>query len=59
MPKFIRVSIETGIAGGETTEIVELDDTATLKDMEEAARDEFFNRCSYGWSECDENGDEI
>jgi hypothetical protein len=59
MSKFIRVVIETGIAGGDTVEIVELDDNASQKDMEEAARDEFFNRCSYGWSECDEEGNEL
>lgn len=59
MSKFIRVVIEDGTASGVTVEIVELDDSASQSDMEEAARDEFFNRCSYGWSECDEEGNEL
>lgn len=56
--RYIKVKIETGFHTGADDAIVEVDDDATEEDMEEAARDEFFNQCSYGWVECDEAGNE-
>lgn len=58
MPKYIRISIETGLVGGDSVEIIEVPDNYTEEDMAEEAREHFFNKCSYGWSECDENGND-
>ncbi len=57
--KYIKVNIETGYCTGAEPTVLELDDDATEEDMEEAAREEFFNQCSYGWVECDGDGDEL
>lgn len=56
--KFIKVFIETGYHTGASPEIIEVEDDATRAEMEEIARDAFFNQCSYGWAECDEEGNE-
>ena len=57
MRKF-RVYMETPYAGQNPTEDFELEDDATEKDIEESARDIFFNNFSYGCEEVTEQGEE-
>lgn len=45
----LRVSIETKWVGANEVEEIELDDNATQQDIEEAARELFFEYCSYGF----------
>lgn len=47
--KTIIVEIETGFAGQDVSEEIELPDDATEADAEEVAKDCFFNQCNYGW----------
>lgn len=50
MGKLLVVTIETAWVGASETVEVEIDGTETRKELEEIARDEFQNYCSYGWS---------
>lgn len=45
----IKVWSETGLVGGDREEIIEVDDDATADQIEEEAREWFFNYHSYGW----------
>lgn len=47
----IEVTIETAWTGANETVEIEMPDDATQEEIEEAARDEFFNMCNYGWAE--------
>lgn len=57
MRKF-KVIIETGIAGGMHEYIFEVEDDATLKEIEDEARDVFFNYCNYSFHEIKDEEDE-
>lgn len=50
MRKF-KVTIETGIVGGNFEEIFEVEDDATDEDIAAEAKDIFLNQCNYGYSE--------
>lgn len=50
MRKF-RVVIETPFVGGEIIEDFEVEDDATIEEIEEVAEDIFLNSCNYGYSE--------
>ena len=54
--RFIKIEIETGYHTGAEPTVIEVDDNATAEDLEEIAREEFFNQRSYSWVECDEDG---
>ncbi len=56
---FIRVEIETGYHTGQAPIVIEVDDDTPEKGLEEIAREEFFNQCSYCWQKCDENGEPL
>ncbi|HDE1046071.1 TPA: hypothetical protein PCB23_002267 [Klebsiella pneumoniae] len=50
MRKF-KVTIETGLVGGNFEEIFEVEDDATDEEIAEEAKDIFLNQCNYGYSE--------
>jgi hypothetical protein len=52
--KKIRVDIETNWAGVGEVEYFEVEDDATDDEIADEAREIFFNRCNYGWSEVEE-----
>lgn len=47
----ITVYIETGFAGSDRQETIEVDDDATEEEIDDIAREVFFNQCNYSWSE--------
>lgn len=57
MKRTFRVTIETGISGDLRTEDFEVDDGATDAEVEEMAREIFFNQCNYGVHEITDKGD--
>lgn len=50
MRKF-KVTIETGLVGGNFEEIFEVEDDATDEEIAAEAKDIFLNQCNYGYSE--------
>jgi hypothetical protein len=50
MRKF-KVVIETGTVGGLHVETFEMEDDASEEEIDEEARDIFFNQCNYGCHE--------
>ncbi|ATS39297.1 MULTISPECIES: hypothetical protein [Xanthomonas] len=55
--KKIHVCVEW--PGGGWNEEVEVEEDATQEEMEQAAADEFYNRCNYGWSEVEQAKPEV
>lgn len=53
MRKF-RVHIETPFAGQEITDVFEMPEDATEEEIQDVARDMFFNHCNYGVEELKE-----
>lgn len=53
-----KVIIETGIAGGIHEDVFEVEDDATLKEIEGEARDVFFNYCNYSYHEIKDEEEE-
>lgn len=51
----VEVIIEVNINGAGYREIIELPDSATEAEIEEAANDVFRNHCSYGYTILDED----
>lgn len=58
MRKF-KVIIETPFVGGEIVEEFEMEDDASVNDIEEEARDIFLNNCNFGWHEITDKEDEV
>lgn len=54
----IKVIIETGIAGGMHEDVFEVEDDATQKEIEDEARDVFFNYCNYSFYEIKDENEE-
>ena len=52
--KKLRVYIETGYAGCNSVDEMKIDESWTKEDIEEAARDIFFNQCNYSYEVVDE-----
>jgi hypothetical protein len=52
--KKLRVYIETGYAGCNSIDEMKIDESWTKEDIEEAARDIFFNQCNYSYEVVDE-----
>lgn len=50
MRKF-RVTIETPFAGGDNVEDFEVEDDATMEEIEDEAKEIFLNNCNYGYDE--------
>ncbi|WP_184547428.1 hypothetical protein [Klebsiella pneumoniae] len=50
MRKF-KVTIETGIVGGNFEEIFEVEDDATDEEIAAETKDIFLNQCNYGYHE--------
>ena len=43
--------LETGMQGGDRSDTVEVEDSATDEEIDEIVRDEVFNYVSWGWSD--------
>lgn len=54
MRKF-KVIIETGIAGGAHEDVFEVEDDATQKEIEDEAKEVFFNYCNYSFHEMNDD----
>lgn len=50
----IKLWVETGCVGADYEEIIDVDDDATDKEVEEEVRMFLFDNISYGWDEVDE-----
>lgn len=48
MRKF-KIIIETGIAGGDFEDVFEVDDDATPDEIQDEAKEIFFNYCNYAY----------
>lgn len=54
MSRKFRIDIETAWAGIGEVEYFEMPDNATEEDIEDEAKEFFFNYCNYGYSEVKE-----
>ncbi|EFI6094574.1 hypothetical protein G3813_003575 [Escherichia coli] len=57
MRKF-KIIIETGIAGGDFEDEFEVDDDATPDEIQDEAKDIFFNYCNYSYHEIKDEEEE-
>lgn len=55
MRKF-KVTIETGVVGGDFEEMFEVEDDATDEEIAAEAKDIFMNQCNYGYREITDEG---
>lgn len=51
MTRRIQYHIETPYAGEKPKGVIEVEDDATVEQIEEMVHDEFFNLFNYGWHE--------
>ena len=59
MKRTFRVTIETGIAGDLRTEDFEVEEGVSDEEIEDIAREIFFNQCNYGVSEITNKEDNL
>ncbi|EEY7366590.1 hypothetical protein E9Q83_000001, partial [Escherichia coli] len=53
-----KIIIETGIAGGDFEDVFEVDDDATPDEIQDEAKEIFFNYCNYSYHEIKDEEEE-